>query len=170
MERWKPPPRNEENKSEKLFSSFVSPRLAPEQQKNAANVDVPQVCGRDMRSSGGDGSKILGNHRRRTLGFISGILSVGCLLDPNPAARGHEPCGLYCSFFVRSRTMRSRDSTRLHSVTCELVFTSRRGACVLSNPGRDLTGAPSPHPNVAFATRTRSGNTRRIEITSKPQD
>lgn len=42
----------------------------------------------------------------------------------------------------------------LGSVTCELVFTSGRGACVLSNPGRDLTAAPSPQQPVL---RSRSG-------------
>lgn len=152
-------PQNEANNCDELSSSFVSPRLASERLKNAANVDVPQVCGRDMRSSGGETA----SKSTRVSPAADTRLHFG-----SPAHRlsfGSEPSCAWprtaqtVLLFVRSRTMRSLDSARLFVVTCGLVFTSRRGACVLSNPGRDLTGAPSPHPDrAAFATRAQGGN------------
>lgn len=77
--------------------------------------------------------------RKKTIFKSSQITPV--VMTPNPAP---GRCSLSMSFFVRSHTMRSRSSVL--GVTCELVFTSRQGACVLSNPGRDLNVAPFPPP------------------------
>lgn len=79
--------------------------------------------------------------RRRKKTIFKSRQTASVVMTPIPAP---GRCSRSMSSFVRSRTMRSRSS--LLGVTCELVFTSRQGACVLSNPGRDLNVAPFPPP------------------------
>lgn len=108
---------------------------------DAANVDIPSngpVRGPDIRSSLGQTSSVTSTSTyKKTIFKSSQITSVVMTPISTPGR-----CSRSMSFFVRSQTMRSRSSVL--GVTCELVFTSRQGACVLSNPGRDLNAAPFP--------------------------